>query len=121
MTNYVYSTASNDSTFIQWLPAPEGSIPVRGRSVVVKGGANVIDKNFVTPRGVVTSVTDEELSFLESLPSFNRKVTAGFYTVQRKQVEVEKVVKSMTKKDKSAPKTTEDYDNASTSKDDPQE
>ena len=113
---YIFSTASCDSAYVEWLPTPN-NIPVRGRSVLIKGKANIADKNFVTPEGVMTSVTDEEMAFLETLPAFNRKVEAGFYSISKKQAEVSKVVKNMAKKDKSAPSTLNDFSNASTSKD----
>jgi len=115
--NYVYSTASNDRAHIEWIQGAEGSVPIRGKSVVIHGKANIADKNFHTPEGVVTEVSDEDLAFLMTHRQFLTAIERGFYSVQKRESAVAKVVKDMTKKDKSAPKTHEDFKNASTFKD----
>lgn len=53
-----------------------------GRHVTIKGGANLMPKRgLITPRGVRTDVTDDEMSFLRTIRAFNRHIESGFLTV----------------------------------------
>ena len=63
----------------------------------------------MTPRGVATRVTDEELEFLESLDAFKRHRDRGFLKVDKsnKEKDIASVVVDMQKKDGSAPITPE--------------
>jgi len=75
--------------------------------VKINGGANIANKALVTPKGVVTEVTADQLKTLEACTSFQKHKDRGFITVLDKDPrhEVEKVAKDMTEKDKSAPLT----------------
>ena len=112
---YVYSTLTSPQQYTgytkQKLSGPKDDrLPVVEKAVYINGGANVAQGNAVTtPKGVMTQVSKEDLEFLETIPAFNDHVKKGFITVSTKKVAVEKVVKDMEKKDKSAPKTPEDY------------
>lgn len=112
--NYIYSTASNDTVFPIWIKAAGSAQSIRAaqheRKILIRGKANVINtQSLITPKGVVSEVTDDELAELQKMSAFNASVKAGFYTVEKKKVEVEKVVKDMTKKDKSAQKVKQDF------------
>ncbi len=78
-------------------------------SILILGGANVADKHFLTPKGVVTPVTPEEFAQLESNDLFNMHVTNGYITHETKQKSVDDVVADMATDDKSAPLTPNDY------------
>lgn len=82
---------------------------VRGPSITIKGGANVVSKNLITPRGICTPVTAEDLKLLEENKVFQRHVKRGFITVEKSKAKADTVAKNMTAKDESAPKTPSDF------------
>ena len=90
----------------------EGKVKTVKWKVVIKGGANLAGKNLITPKGVLTTVTDEEMGLLETDPLCKRHVDRGCITVKKKKIDVEDVVKNMEKKDNSAPKVAEDFKDA---------
>ncbi len=107
--NYIFSTATNDTLFQQFIPTQPGSAAAKGKiRVLIKGGANVADKHFITSQGAATAVTDEELAFLEDHRVFKLGVENGHYKVSKKNIEVSKAVADMAKKDASAPGTPQD-------------
>lgn len=76
-----------------------GGLPVVKKEITINGGANVINKVFATPNGVVTQVSDADLELLEAHPLFKRHKEAGFIKVTK----TEKVdVVGLESKDKSA-------------------
>jgi hypothetical protein len=107
MSAYIYSTLTASNEYRGYTDNKD----VKGVkwSIEIKGGANVASKNLITPYGVLTVVTDEELLLLQSNTSFNNHVERGFITVEKKKSEVERVAKNMKKKDSSAPLTPEDF------------
>lgn len=107
--NYVYSTLAADTRYTVYAKTVS-DLPVASNGVLIKGGAGVANKHFVTHRGTVTEVTDEELALLESNPVFKRHVAGGYVSVDKKRVDVEKVVSDMTGRDVSAPIVPQDYD-----------
>lgn len=109
MSSHIYSTLTADQEYRGYT---EGKVKTVKWKVVIKGGANIAGKNLITPMGVLTTVTDEEMGLLETNPSFKRHVERGFITVEKKKVGVEDVVKNMKKKDKSAPKVAGDFKDA---------
>lgn len=105
---YVYSTLSNDNEY-RIYEKGGADIPVVKGHVLIKGGAGIANKNLITPRGVPTEVTKEQLEMLEGNDQFKMHKENGFISVDTKQADADAVAKNMTKKDKSAPKTPEDY------------
>jgi hypothetical protein len=107
---YVCSTGTNDTCYCEYTPGG-GDLPVLKRQVLIKGGANRGGKHLVTPQGIVTSVSDEDLAFLKTNKAFLRHMERGFVTIieQKKEPDADKVAKDMTPKDGSAPKTADDY------------
>lgn len=105
---FIYSTLSCDNEYRGY---KEGSkdVPSVKWSVVIKGGANIASKNLITPKGVLTTVSDEEMALLETNAQFKRHVERGFLIVEKKKVEAEEVAKNMKKKDKSAPTVASDF------------
>lgn len=85
-------------------PDPK-AIPTSKMVCVINGKANIMNKHFMTPKGAVTMVTEEQLKRLEGIPQFKQFVDGGFLTVEKKKVEAEEVAKNMKPKDKSAPLT----------------
>jgi hypothetical protein len=105
---FVYSTLSSSQRYTAY----DGNkdLPREERSVLIKGGANVADKHFQTPRGVVTKITEEQLAFLKKDKMFQRHVERGFITYDDKQVDVEKVASNMEGRDTSSPLEPGDFE-----------
>lgn len=107
---YVYSTGTTNVEYNAFTVPPKGNIPQRIRRVVVRGGANVANKNFITPKGVVTKISDEDADFLLQNDSFKRHVKAGFVVMSNYLVDADGVaVNDLEPKDRSAPKTPGDF------------
>ena len=109
MSFHIYSTISANQEYRGY---NEGKVKTVKWKVMVEGGANIAGKNLITPKGVLTTVTDEEMGLLETDPTFKRHVDRGFITFEKKKVDIEDVVKNMEKKDNSAPKVAEDFKDA---------
>jgi hypothetical protein len=108
--NYIYSTASQTTDFAIYTPTgPQQNSRIE-RVITIKGGANVATRypNLSTPLGVVTQVSDEDLAVLEKDYHFQQAVKHGFYTVDKRKADPEKVAKNMAPKDRSAPRTPDD-------------
>lgn len=113
---YIVSKASQDIEYPMWTTSRSGQHQAK-KAVVIKGGANVINKKTLeTPTGTVTEVTSEELEFLLSNSTFKRHVENGWLTVEKSESSAQKKAKSVdkdsegyTKKDGSAQLTPEDF------------
>jgi len=110
--NYIYSTLTCDNAYATYADNGNKDVPVVKRSVLIRGGHGVANKQLMTPRGVVTMINDEELELLEKNPSFQKHVERGFLTVEKREIAPEKVADDMAEKDRSAPLTPEDCENA---------
>ena len=106
--NYVFSTLANDQLYTNWLPGG-GDMPIKGHSVLIKGGTGVANDRLITPLGVSTEITDYDLEELQKNMSFKDHEKNGFATVKAKKAETEKVAADMNLKDESAPLTDADY------------
>lgn len=79
----VYSTASADQIYPRWIDHPR--VGKYDSAVVIKGGAGVQkSKTFITPRGVATTVSEEDLEFLRTIPAFIDGEKKGFFAVEEK-------------------------------------
>lgn len=108
--HYVYSTLTNSQKYaIYENKVPDGQAPALLGSVFIKGGTNMSHgafPHFETTRGVVTHITDEQLSQLEKNHDFQRHKKGGFIVVRPDNVDPEKVMGSgMEYADNSAPLT----------------
>lgn len=102
---YILSTMSTGVDYSLYEKTPSGLTVVK-KTVSINGGANVMDKHFITPLGVVTKVSDEDLELLEANPVFKQHKADGFIKIQKN----DKVETSqMEKKDASAQPTAEDF------------
>lgn len=106
--HYVYSTATCDIAYGVWIKGGN-DLPIRTRAIVIKGGAGVANKHLITPRGVVTEVSDEELALLEQDEAFQRHVEHGFIRVERAKIDPEKVAADMTGRDEASPLVPQDF------------
>jgi hypothetical protein len=109
MTNHVYSTMSADVTYHAYVNVA-GQASSR-KSVLINGGSAVANKQLYTPMGVRTEVSDEDLELLKADKVFLAHMNNGFIKIDTKKIDPEKAVASgMEVRDKSAPKTPEDFD-----------
>ena len=105
---YIHSTLTNDTAYASYVKTGDGSPNKIERQVLIKGGANRATKQLVTPLGAVTSVTDEELEFLEKNELFQQHKKGGFIKVTKWDSNPDRAVHDMTPKDGCAPKTPDD-------------
>lgn len=109
MAHYVYSKMSAAVDFNIFRKGG-ADMPIKDGKITIHGGAGVANKNLITPNGVVTEVTDEELEILNAHPLFIQFKENGYISVEKKKVDVEKVVANMgDKADPSAPISPADY------------
>lgn len=109
MTHYVYSTLTSDNIYATYR-AGGNDVPAVEKKILIKGGHGVTTKHLLTPRGVVTSINDEELEHLNANPVFRQHVDGGFLVVEKKKVDPEVVAADMEQSDDSAPRTPEDFE-----------
>lgn len=104
---YVVSTMSNDQNYTDWSrPAIGGKVaPIArvNRQILIKGKANVITKNLITPEGVLTKITDDELECLKTIEAFNYHLANGSLKIIQREAAPEKVARDMKDRDESAP------------------
>lgn len=106
---YIYSTSTNDNLYSDAVHVEGGlQLPKVSKKVLVKGGANRSTKHLITPKGIMTSVSDEDFEFLQNNAFFKEHVKGGFLSFSDKIVTVDEAVANMEKKDASAPKTPDD-------------
>lgn len=106
---YIYSTCSMDIDF----PVREkvGDANVLRKTIHILGGANCPNEVLVTPKGVVSLITDDDLAYLEKHHYFKKKVKWGHFTVENKSEDPDKVAADMKPKDGYAPLTPESLEN----------
>lgn len=107
---YVFSTLAAAVLYTNYGKGG-GDLPVElGDPVLIKGGTGVADKHFVTPRGVVTPITPEQLVYLEQNPVFQLHKKNGFIVVEESAKDPERVVsEGMQASDASAQPTVDDF------------
>lgn len=107
-TYHVYSKMSADVTYNDYVPG--GDIPRVARSVTIKGGAGVANKNIITPFGVHTEITEEERDMLLKNGIFQLHQNGGFVTIEGKKEDPDLVATNLTSgPDPSAPLTPQDF------------
>ena len=114
---YVYSTATCSGTYAVYEQNSSKDLGIIKKrpdgtkiAIVINGGHGVANKHFVTPRGVVTKVSDEDMEILLADQGFQRHMKAGFLSYEKKEVAPEKKAESMAQKDGSAPLTPADFE-----------
>lgn len=106
---HVYSTLSSGMVFADYAQTSGNDLPTISKRVEIHGKANVITKHLITPKGIGTEVSPEDLDWLEKNESFKELVENGFLTVSNHQASADKVAADMTPRDASSPLTPTDY------------
>lgn len=110
---FVYSTLTSDNLYTGYRPGGDGQ-PLPDRKVLIKGGANLADKNFVTKYGVGTEVSEDELEFLKKNPVFQMHVDNKFIVYRDRKADAEVVAADMEGRDESSPLVDADFDEGMT-------
>lgn len=105
---YVLSKLANTQVYTKYVKGIN-NLNILQSQIEIKGGADVTNKNLVTPEGVTTKVTDDELEILKQNPDFMRHVEKGHIKYFKLNPNVEKEADKL-EKDKSAPLTPDDYE-----------
>lgn len=104
---YVYSTLTSDQIYANYGPSANG-VPMLISKILIKGGANLMTKHLVTPHGVVTSVTAEELAELRKNEVFKLHEANGFLKISEAKADADEVAADMETRDQSAPLVQQD-------------
>lgn len=107
MSIYIYSTLTADQLYTNYQSSTNG-VPLATAKILIRGGANLMSKALVTPRGVVTEVTAEELAELKRNPMFDLHMKNGFIQISEAKMDVEAAVSDMVGRDQSAPIVEQD-------------
>lgn len=83
----IYSQLSNDQSFPVYAEKKEDGKTTKVNkyesSILIKGGANVVNKQTLqTSKFVMTEVSAEDFKLLEASPVFKRMVKRGFLTTE---------------------------------------
>ena len=109
---YVISSLSRDNTFAVY-EKKSGNVLVIKKSILIKGGAHVADKKtLLTPNGVPTEVSKEDLEILKENYAFKKFLERGFMKIMESgsKFKAQDESEKMTEKDASAQITKEDYE-----------
>lgn len=91
---YLYSTLATDQKYSTEMG-----------DILVAGKANVSSKHLLTPRGVVTKITEEQFEFLKENKVFEAHCRNQFITGTLSKLDPEDVAEDLNDKDKSAQDT----------------
>lgn len=105
---FVYSTLTSDNNYTAWVR--NGDQQRIERQVLINGGHGLMTKHMITPLGIVTEVTDDELAFLLTVDAFKEHEKNGFISYDKKKVEPEKAAANMKTRDKSSQIVPSDYE-----------
>lgn len=104
---YIYSTLSSDVKYTNYRQGG-ADLPIEDESILIRGGTGVINDRLVTPRGVVTEVTEVQLEALRSNPVFRTHEENGFIVISDINTDPEKIAADMQGRDQSAPLVPQD-------------
>lgn len=104
---YILSKLANSQKYTKYVKGAN-NMNVAVKIITIKGGADITDKNLITPQGVITQVTADELEILKENKDFLRHLDKGHVKYFATTPNIDKNVDKM-EKDKSAPLTPDDY------------
>lgn len=105
---YVLSKLANTQIYTQYVKDVTNNINIVKAQVTIKGGADITDKNLITPDGVVTNVTRDQLEILKANRDFQKHLKTGCVKYFEFEPKIDKEVDKM-EKDNSKPLTPDDY------------
>jgi hypothetical protein len=99
---HIYSTLTCDNIYHRTIPGG-ADIPLFTDDVMIKGGAGIANDRLITPRGVVTTITEEQLESCRSDPVFKMHEKNGFIQVGENLIDADVAAADMVGRDQSAP------------------
>lgn len=105
---YVLSKLANTQIYTQYAKDVSNNINIAVQQVEIKGGSDVTNKNLITPNGVITQVTNNQLDILKSNIDFQKHLEKGYVNYFAFNPNMDKEVEKM-ERDKSVPLTPDDY------------
>ena len=109
------ASAAPHDYVVEWEQGPN-NVRKPKRTIHINGGSDVINKRtLITPRGVVTEVTEKDIEDLKKDPLFIFHLNNGFLEISGTEKEANKAEKDL-EKDKSAQITPDDYENGNEKK-----
>lgn len=108
---FIVSRASQDNEYVIWGTTPNGTKLVK-KTILIKGGANVMPKDsMTTPNGVITEVSEEDWELLKEHTAFKRHMERGFMEVMKEEKKARTATKQKSeKKDGGAQLTPKDFE-----------
>lgn len=104
---YVLSKLANNQIYTKFAKGQNG-LNLIVKQVAIKGGADVTNKNLVTPQGIVTEVSSDDLEVLKENKDFQRHLDKGLVNYFAAKPNIEKKAELM-QKDNSRQLTKDDY------------
>lgn len=104
---YILSKLANSQIYTQYAKGTN-NLNIPTSRIEIKGGADVTDKNFVTPEGVITKITAQELDILKANRDFQSHLEKGHVKYFGTNPNIEKEAPKL-EKDNSKPLTPDDY------------
>lgn len=116
MAAHIYSTLAADHQFVVRGSAAPGAVQPILKRILIRGGSGVANRRtLITPYGVHTQISDDDLEILRKDPSFQRFVARGHLRVESRESLPEIVAQDMAIDVGSAPLTPARYaENAET-------
>lgn len=115
MTVFITSRLAGGVDYAFYEKSPAGINVVR-KTISIKGGSDVIDKRtLLTPQGVVTELSKDDLDELKTHPVFRMHLENGYITINDNEKTANKAGEKL-EVDKSAQITDEDYENGNEKK-----
>lgn len=111
---FIFSTLAAAVNYVNYNQGGADLPIADGEGVLIKGGTGVADSNLVTPRGVVTEISPEQLVYLQQNPIFLLHKKNGFIAVEESAKDPERVIgEGMQPQDASAQLTPDDFGDGS--------
>ncbi len=104
---FIFSTLASDVAYTNHAQGG-ADMPIDLPPVLIKGGAGVANDRIVTPRGVATTVTEEQVEYLRANQVFQLHEKNGFVMVSETYADPDTVAADMTGRDNSAPVVPQD-------------
>lgn len=97
--HHIYSTLANNNEYVRYTNNGPGGVNIAERSVLIKGGHGIHKKGIGTAMGVHTSVSDEDMAWLQEDFSFKQHMKNGYIQVKKGEVNTEVAAADMVTRD----------------------